>query len=46
MKIRVAFVMESTRRRSVSARQVALSYATADIEIGIISTPASPYIQA
>lgn len=43
MKIRVAFVIgeypaEERRRRE----QVALSYATPEIDIGIISTPASP----
>ena len=46
MKIRVAFVIgeypaEERQRRE----QVALSYATPGIEIGIISTPASPYIR-
>src|ERR1700746_1619284 len=45
MKIRVAFVIgeyppEERRRRE----EAALSYATPEIEIGIISTPASPYI--
>lgn len=46
MKIRVAFVIgeypaEERQRRE----QVALSYATPEIEIGIISTRASPYIR-
>src|SRR5882672_4963147 len=46
MKIRVAFVIgeypaEERQRRE----QVALSYATPEIEIGILSTAASPYIR-
>jgi hypothetical protein len=46
MKIRIAFVIgryppEERQRRE----QVALSYATPEIDIGIISTPASPYIR-
>src|ERR1700752_3850590 len=45
-EIRVAFVIgeypsEERQRRE----EVALSYATPEIEIGIISTPASPYIR-
>src|SRR5215468_9910498 len=45
MKVRVAFVIgqyppEERKRRE----EVALSYATPEIEIGIISTSASPYI--
>src|SRR5438132_12531017 len=46
MKIRVAFVIGQYPPEERQLReQVALSYATPEIEIGIISTPASPYIR-
>src|SRR6516165_12535845 len=46
MKIRVAFVIGQYPPEERKLReQVALSYATPEIEIGIISTPASPYIR-
>ena len=46
MKIRVAFIIGQYPPEERKLReQVALSYATADIEIGILSTPASPYIR-
>jgi hypothetical protein len=46
MKIRVAFVIGQypTEERKLR-EQAALSYATPEIEIGILSTPASPYIR-
>lgn len=46
MKIRVAFVIGQYPPEERNLReQVALSYATPEIEIGILSTPASPYIR-
>ena len=46
MKIRVAFVIGQYPPEERKLReQVALSYATPEIEIGILSTPASPYIR-
>src|SRR5437879_6617789 len=46
MKIRVAFVIGQYPPEERQLReQVALSYATPEIEIGILSTPASPYIR-
>src|SRR2546428_113721 len=46
MKIRIAFVIgEYPAEERKLREQVALSYATPEIEIGIISTPASPYIR-
>jgi hypothetical protein len=46
MKIRVAFVIGQYPPEERKLReQVALSYATPEIEIGIISTPASPYVR-
>ena len=46
MKIRVAFVIgEYPPEERKLREQVALSYATPEIEIGILSTPASPYIR-
>src|SRR5204863_7968423 len=46
MKIRVAFVIGQYPPEERKLReQVALSYATPEIEIGILSTPTSPYIR-
>ena len=46
MKIRIAFVIgEYPSEERQHREQVALSYATQEIEIGIISTPTSPYIR-
>jgi hypothetical protein len=46
MKICVAFVIGQYPPEERKLREpVALSYATPEIEIGIISTPASPYIR-
>ena len=46
MKIRVAFVIGQYPPEERKLReQVALSYVTPEIEIGILSTPASPYIR-
>ena len=46
MKIRVAFVIGQYPPEERKLReQVALSYATPEIEIGILSTPESPYIR-
>jgi hypothetical protein len=46
MKIRIAFVIGQYPPEERKLREeVALSYATPDVEIGILSTPASPYIR-
>ncbi len=46
MRIRVAFVIGQYPPEERNLREhVALSYATPEIEIGILSTPASPYIR-
>ena len=46
MKLRVAFVIGQYPPEERKLReQVALAYATPEIEIGILSTPASPYIR-
>jgi hypothetical protein len=45
MKIRIAFVIgQYPPDQRLLREQAALSYASPEIEIGIVSTPVSPYI--